>query len=286
VTAPSPRGRPTPPRQPVVGLLEHLTATSLDEDYAHVASRRAAPDATRGGRAAPARPGLVALVAVAVFGLLVATAGLETRRDADQSARSRESLVRQADAGKAALARRRAQAAVLQRQIATAQVDALAATARGQAARQKVAALGLAVGTVRTRGPGVEVRLDDAPKARSGKQQVQAPDLQKLVTALWLVGAEAIAINGYRVTNLTAIRDAAGAITVNYRSLRAPYVVDAIGDPKVIGGRLLDTTGYQTLLTLESTFGLRLAVDNKDSMVLPPAGTLTLRHARQAGATR
>ncbi|MDQ1678240.1 MAG: hypothetical protein QOC93_3384, partial [Actinomycetota bacterium] len=176
-----------PSREAFVGLLDHITATSLDEDYAHVAQRR--PDSPPGDRRA-SRPGLAALVALAVFGVLVATAGLQTRRDADQSARSRASLVKQADAGKAAVSERRALAAALARQISREQADALAETTRGQAEQARLTRLGLAAGTVRTTGPGIAVRLDDARGATSGKQQVQAPDLQKLVNALWLVGAE------------------------------------------------------------------------------------------------
>ena len=41
------------------------------------------------------------------------------------------------------------------------------------------------------------------------------PDLQKLVNGLWAAGAEAISINGQRLTNLSAIREAGEAITVN-----------------------------------------------------------------------
>lgn len=274
-------------QQPFVGLLEHVAATSLDEDYAHVAQLRAASGERAQERAdgsRPGRPGLTALVALAVFGVLVATAGLQTRRDADQSARSRESLIKQADAGKAELGRRRDEAASLSRQIRTEQTRALAETARGQSEQAKLDRLGLAAGAVRTTGPGIAVRVDDARDATSGTQQVQAPDLQKLVNALWLIGAEAISINDYRVTSLTAIRDAAGAVTVNYRSLTRPYVVRAVGDPDTMAARLIDTSGYQTLLTLESSFGLRLDIERKDSMVLP-AATLTLRHARAAPAT-
>ena len=96
------------------------------------------------------------------------------------------------------------------------------------------------------RGPGIQIVVDDAPDATSFKQQVQAPDLQKLVNGLWQVGAEAIAINGQRLTSLSSIRDAGSAITVNYVSLRHPYTVSAIGDPKTMGARVLDTAGGQT----------------------------------------
>ncbi len=83
-----------------MGLLDHVTATSLDADYAAAAERRAEQDP--GGR--PGRPGRVALVVLAVFGVLVATAGVQTARTADESASSRSSLIKQANDGKAQLA--------------------------------------------------------------------------------------------------------------------------------------------------------------------------------------
>ena len=70
-------------------------------------------------------------------------------------------------------------------------------------------------------------------------------------------------------------------MTVNYTSLRAPYTISAIGNPKTMGAALLDTAGGQAWVTLQSTFGLQFAVDTKDSMLLPAAKRVTLRVARQ-----
>jgi uncharacterized protein YlxW (UPF0749 family) len=137
-------------------------------------------------------------------------------------------------------------------------------------------------GAQAAKGPGIQVVVDDAPHATSFKQQVQAPDLQKLVNGLWQVGAEAIAINGQRLSSLSSIRDAGSAITVNYVSLRRPYTIRAIGDPKTMGARVLDTAGGQALLTLQSTFGLQFDVNTKDNMLLPAANRVSLRTAHEA----
>jgi uncharacterized protein YlxW (UPF0749 family) len=264
-----------------MGLLDYLTATSMDEDYAHV-SRRRADD---GGPASKGRPGRVALVVLAVFGVLVATAALQTSRTADESASSRASLVKQADSGRAVLGSRRAKVGDLRRQIADLQADDLRETAQGRALRSRITRLGVQAGTVPTRGPGIEVRLDDAPNAKTYEQRVQAPDLQKLVNALWQSGAEAVSVDGQRLTSLSAIREAAGSITVNFASLSRPYTVQAIGDPKTMGARLLDTSGGQTWVTLQS-FGLQFDVDTKDSMLLPAAKRATLRSAHLPEGSR
>ena len=264
---------PGTPR-PGTGLLEHLTATSLDEDYAHVSVRRAAAGSSGRGR-----PGTAALAVLAVFGVLVATAAVQTARNAQESARSRESLVHQVNAGKADLAQRRADLADLRHEVSRLQSQQLAATSEGRVIRQQIDRLGVVTGAAATRGPGIQVVVDDAPNPSSDKELVQAGDLQKLVNALWQVGAEAISINGQRLTALSPIRDAAGAITVNFRSLAAPYTVSAIGDRKSMGARLLDTAGGQTWLTLESTFGMKFDVESKDAMVLPAARRTSLRYA-------
>jgi len=264
-----------------MGLLNYITATSLDEDYAHVSQQRSGG----GGRNHKGSPGTTAVVVLAVFGALVATAAVQTARNADESASSRESLIKQVDARKSQLAQRRAVVRTLQSQVSTLQSRNLATTAQGRTLQSRLSQLGVDTGSSAARGPGIQVVVDDAPGATSFKQRVQGPDLQKLVNALWLVGAEAISVNGQRLTSRTAIRDAGSAVGVNFVSLRRPYTVSAIGNPELMGARLLDTDGGQTWVTLQSTFGLQFDVNTKDSMLLPPA-KVSLSSAHLPGASR
>jgi uncharacterized protein YlxW (UPF0749 family) len=271
-----PRPVNDPPPQAVMGLLNYLTATSLDEDYAHVSQQRA----TLG---APARrsPGTIGLVVLAVFGVLAATAAVQTSRNADESASSRQSLVDQVNRRKAELNHKRARATSLTRSVEALQDSNLDATNQGRAVRSRLDRLGMVTGSVPAKGPGIRVVVDDAPNATTDKQQVLDQDLQKLVNALWLVGAEAIAVNGQRVTNLTAIREGGSAITVNFVSMKRPYTVSAIGNKNQMGAKLLDTEGGRTWLTLRASFGLKFDVTSEDSMTLPAANSFVLRYARQ-----
>lgn len=265
-----------PPPQAVMGLLNYITATSLDEDYAYVSQRR--------GSAGPARrtsPGTVGLVALALFGVLVATAAVQTSRTADESASSRESLVQQVNARKAQLAAQQTTVVGLRRQVTALQNSNLDATNQGRALLTQLDGLGLSAARVPVTGEGIRVIVDDAEGATSDKQTVLDQDLQKLVNGLWLVGAEAISINGHRLTNLTAIREAGSAITVNFRSLSRPYTVSAIGNKNQLGAKLLDTEGGRTWLTLRASFGLRFDVSSEDSLSLPAGPARTLRFARQ-----
>jgi uncharacterized protein YlxW (UPF0749 family) len=256
-----------------MGLLDLITATSLDEDYAHASRRRAA------GADRPGRPGGAALVVLLAFGLLVATAGIQTARSADESATSRAALVKQLNSRKRVLADERAQLQRLTAEVVAAQRTDLRATRTGRELQQRLTRLGLAAGTLPAKGPGIQVVVDDARGARSYQQQVQATDLVKLVNGLWQVGAEAIAINGQRLTSLSPIRDAADAITVGFSSLRRPYRVSAIGNRDTMGADLLDTAGGRAWVTLQSTFGLQFDVETKESMVLPAAKAPSLRSA-------
>jgi len=270
------RPMPEPPPAAVMGLLNYLTATSLDEDYAHVSKQRAAA-----GVRPKKSPGTVGLVVLAVFGVLVATAAVQTSRNADESASSRASLVKQVNDRKAELRAKRARAAGLTAEVAALEDSNLDATTQGRAVRSRLDRLGVIGGGVPVKGPGIRVVVDDAPGATQDKQQVLDQDLQKLVNSLWLVGAEAISINGQRVTNLTAIREGGSAITVNFVSMRRPYTVSAIGNKNQMAAKLLDTEGGRTWLTLRASFGLKFDVTSEDSMTLPAARPFSLRYARQ-----
>jgi len=264
-----------------VGLLDYITATSVDQDYEHVSRRRAEAGAGAGGRTRPTgRPGRAALVVLLAFGLLVTTAGVQTARNAEETASSRATLVGQATARKATLTRQLREAASLRAEVSSAQARDLRATREGRAVQARLDRLGTLAGTSAVRGPGVRVVVDDAPDATGYQQQVQAADLVRLVNALWQIGAEAITVNRHRLTSLSAIRDAASAITVGFSSLRRPYVVSAVGNPDTMAADLLDSPGGQAWVTLQSTFGLQFRVDTEDSMSLPAATAPTLRSAR------
>jgi uncharacterized protein YlxW (UPF0749 family) len=126
----------------------------------------------------------------------------------------------------------------------------------------------------------VRITVDDRPDARTKRQVVLDEDLQRLVNGLWVAGAEAVSINGERLTALSAIRGAGEAITVNYHSLRRPYVVQAIGDPDNLPARFIESAGGSWWLNLQSVYQLRFDMTSEDSVTLPAVPTPALRHAR------
>jgi uncharacterized protein YlxW (UPF0749 family) len=262
-----------------MGLLNYITATSLDEDYAAASQRHAGEDRPERHQA-----GVWGLVALAIFGVLVATAAVQTARNAPEAANSHSSLVAQVQEHKQQLASLRVRAKDLRGQVHNLQTQDLQATAEGRALQRQLTQLSVSAGLVPVRGPGIRIVVDDAPGGGQGGQ-VLDKDLQKMANGLWLVGAEAIAVNGQRLSGLSAIREAADGITVNFTHINPPYTVSAIG-PDQMASRFLDTAGGQTWLALKSAYDLRFDITSEDSMKLPAAPRTTLRHAQTPRAAR
>src|SRR5690625_7345434 len=86
--------------------------------------------------------------------------------------------------------------------------------------------------------------------------RVQDLDLQVLANALWSSGAEAVAINGHRLSSVSAIRSAGPAILVDLAPLARPYVVEAVGDPEDMRARMVRSTGGTHLGSLRALFGI------------------------------
>jgi len=277
-----------------MGLLDRVTAQSMDQDYAEVAARRGHRPATAGDdgaspdgpSAAPAAerpaPGVVGLLVIALFGVLVVTAGLQTSRQADDRASGRQELLEQIADRRGVVERRRERAAALRAENVRLEEDLVLATGSGRTLANRVDRLSAATGAVPLRGPGVRIVVDDAPNAATDQQRILDRDLQRISNALWQAGAEAIAINGRRLTALSAIRQAGQAITVNYESLRRPYVVEALGDPDTIPARFIDTRYGAEFLDVQRTVGLRFEVTTEGDLTVPAAERLTLRHATTA----
>jgi uncharacterized protein YlxW (UPF0749 family) len=262
-------------------LLDYVTAHSMDEDYAHVARRTGEVNAST----SQVRPGLAALVVMGLFGLLVATAAVQTSRNADDSSGSRESLVMQVRARTAQVDAARARVTNLREEVDSLQTLSLETTARGRALQARLDRLSLTTGAVAVRGRGVKVVVDDAPGAVE-KGRVLDEDLQKLVNALWVAGAEAVSVNGQRITTLSAIRSAGSAITVNYVSLSRPYTVLALGNPDTMPARFVETEHGRDWLDLHAVYGLEFAMTSEQSLRLPaaPPRRLNLRHATSGEA--
>jgi uncharacterized protein YlxW (UPF0749 family) len=261
---PRPASGTTPPSPPP-GLLAQLIDNPLDQDYLTAAAHRGSTPR------AHSRTGSLRLVAgVAVFGVLLGVSAVKTARDQPQAQLERSQLIDQIQAHQARLDRLHASLRSLQLHIADLQT-ATASQADAEARLSSLeSTLAVVSGTAPVVGPGLVVTAYDAPDATAGAGgTIVDSDLQALVNGLWAAGAEAIALNGHRLTSLTAIRSAGQAITVDYRSLSPPYVVSAIGDPDTLPARFLQSQGGQVWLGLRANFGIRFQTRTEDRLELP-----------------
>jgi uncharacterized protein YlxW (UPF0749 family) len=109
-------------------------------------------------------------------------------------------------------------------------------------------------------------------------------DLQTVVNGLWAAGAEAIAVNGQRLTARSAIRYAGQAILVDFRPLVPPYVVQAIGEAAGLQTRFAAGSAGAYLQALRDNYGVQAAIVPSANLELPGAGgsTTEFAHARAA----
>lgn len=115
-------------------------------------------------------------------------------------------------------------------------------------------------GLAEVSGAGVEASLDGP---------IGVLDLQDLINELRNAGAEAVTINGERLTLYSTIVNAEdGVIAISGTELSRPYVLQAIGDPETMETALLRNGGL--LATLERNHeGLIVSVIKRERMILP-----------------
>lgn len=141
-------------------------------------------------------------------------------------------------------------------------------------------ALGASAGSVAVTGPGVRITVDDGPDTEQNASRVLDADLRVLVNGLWASGAEAVAVNGHRLSSRTAIREAGDAVTVDYRSLTRPYVVEAIGDPEGLDVGFAATSGGAWWRTLQKEYQMQFGVERVAALALDADPGLGVEHAR------
>jgi uncharacterized protein YlxW (UPF0749 family) len=122
-------------------------------------------------------------------------------------------------------------------------------------------------------GPGIEIVLTDGTTtsrsiADPNAMLVQDGDLILLNMMLWYGGAQAVAINGERITAQSAITSSGPTLLINGRRTVGPFHVTAIGDPAVLRGAL-ETRGGVVDRMQEAGLGVRIAVQR--ALVVPAA---------------
>jgi uncharacterized protein YlxW (UPF0749 family) len=257
-----------------MSLLTNLMEHPLDEGYA-AASESGQRSRWHGSRFHPLP--VIALVAV---GFLLAVAAVQNYRSAPEAEKQRDQLVQRIKDADDRLKDLREEQSGLAREVRALQASGLGAGG-ATALQRQLDQLELDTGVIDTTGPGLKLVVDDAKNATDDEGKVLDVDLQQLVNGLWAAGAEAISVNGHRLTSLTAIRGAGTAITVDYSSLSRPYVIQAIGDRGTLPARFLQTAGGQWMQYLVHNFGVRMTTTPEDSLQVPGDSSISLRYAKE-----
>lgn len=132
-------------------------------------------------------------------------------------------------------------------------------------------------------GPGVIVTIDDSKTAsKSGENQnlyiIHDDDLLKVVNELRAAGAEAISINGQRLTATSEIRCAGPTLSVNNVRSAPPYEIHAIGDMDTLEKALRMRGGVADTLQV---WGIQIDIKLEEEVVVPAyKGAGPLQYAR------
>jgi uncharacterized protein YlxW (UPF0749 family) len=275
-----------------MSLLTDLMEHSLDEGYAEAAAHRPATAAPGDRR----RPSVMLLAGLLAVGLLLSTAAAQERDRASSSAEARTALVSEVQRRSAAndtlersLERDRASVAATRR-------SALRLTAEGTSLAARLTTLEVVTGASPVTGPALVVHVTDAPAdnasgadsdPRTGSAtdgRVTDRDLQTVVNEVWASGAEAVAVNGQRLTALSAIRSAGDAILVDFRPLSPPYDIVGVGNATAMRASFAEGFGGSYLQALRD-YGIGYSLSTNSSTRLGSSSGVVLRYAITPTAT-
>ncbi len=266
-----------------MSLLTNVMDHSLDDGYAEAAARKQG----EGGLPRTLRAKLGLGVGLVLAALVVTVGAAQARVTAPAVAKEREELIDRIESESSAADRLEDDIDALRADVDRRRSEALDEDGGGQGGLA-----GLLAGDTEVTGPGVRLVVDDAggngeggdgPRGTSGfsdNGRVRDRDMQQFVNGLWQAGAEAVSINGQRLTALSAIRAAGDAILVDNKPLVPPYTVLAIGDGKQLKSRFQGSADGLYLQALKENFGIKADLRVEDDLRLPAAPSVTVRTAK------
>lgn len=135
-------------------------------------------------------------------------------------------------------------------------------------------------------GPAVTVSLADAPlnvKPPGVADElliVHQQDIQAVVNALWRGGAEAMTVQGQRVTVHTGIKCVGNTVLLHGVPYAPPYTITAIGDQEALERALADSAYLQTYREYATAYRLGYDQWRSDDVTMPGfAGVLDAERA-------
>ncbi|AVV43801.1 hypothetical protein C6376_22435 [Streptomyces sp. P3] len=270
-----------------MSLLTNVMDHSLDDGYAAAAARKQADGSGGLPKTVRAKLGLAAGLVLAA--LVVTVGAAQARVAAPVVAKERGELIDRIDRETEAAEELEDTVDKLRSDVSARQQEAL----KQSGGSDQADLAGLLSGAVAVHGPGVKLVVDDAKEASTGGDgdpretsgfsdtgRVRDRDMQRVVNGLWASGAEAVSINGQRLTALSAIRAAGDAILVDNKPLVPPYTVLAVGDGKKLSTRFQNSADGLYLNALQENYGVRTAISVASDLRLPAAPSVIVRTAQ------
>src|ERR1700693_1809792 len=226
---------------------------------------------------------VVAAVAMAKGFLVAGQVKLQLLTPTTQVARY-QALVRSVRELEATNADSRQKIAMLRSQIDSLEAVAAQRSAATQALQNQVADLRAHAGLTKLHGPGVEVDLaNGVPGLDTGGQAgylVNFKDVQDLVNLLFAQGAEGIAVNGRRITPLSAFSGSQGQVVIDQGPpVTAPIKVLAVGDRLRMEAALSDPSALSDIRAREVQYQLQVGFSGGPDLALPAYdSSLNTRH--------
>lgn len=136
----------------------------------------------------------------------------------------------------------------------------------GPAPSEDTTQLQILAGTVEVVGSGVVVTLTETPESLTAKNKVADEDIWRVLNELFTAGAEAVSVNGVRITSVTGIRNVGNRILVNQTMIASPVEIQAVGDPAVLESSLKLRGGVVELL---GRWGIKVTVAKNEALTIP-----------------
>ncbi|GGW45280.1 membrane protein [Streptomyces lucensis JCM 4490] len=271
-----------------MSLITNVMDHSLDDGYAEAAARRETQG--EGGLPKTLRAKLGLAAGLVLAALVVTVGAAQARVAAPVVAKERQELIDRIDDETADADKLEGNVDRLRDEVGARQRAALKSSG-GSADADLV---GMLSGATEVHGPGVKLVVNDAKEAGGGGDgtnpretsgfsdtgRVRDRDMQRVVNGLWASGAEAVSINGQRLTALSAIRAAGDAILVDNKPLVPPYTVLAVGDGERLSATFQDSADGLYLHALRENYGIRATISTEDDLRLPAAPSVIVRTAQ------
>jgi len=126
----------------------------------------------------------------------------------------------------------------------------------------------LKAGLVDVKGKGIIIRLDDADPGQEGNPLdliIHDQDIKIILNDLKKAGAQAISINGERITATSELVCAGPTILINRNRYVVPFVINVIGDPKLLYSAV---EGSQRIALMKQD-KIRVQIEQSDEVIVP-----------------